>query len=133
MNSRHFDAPDRATAVAAESGVSQLRHGPDSNSDTVTNDAQNVFLTESRIATVGELICGGPNGQPGTPGYRPQNLPISDRILGTPTASRAKIGEIAMRSQADEGGESKSRKNRLKRLGCLLAGFVALTVIMLIL
>jgi len=51
-------------------------------------------------ATAPTCVPPNPNCQPGTPGKQVTDLPISDRILGTPTAWRAKIGEIAVESRA---------------------------------
>ncbi len=126
-------ASDRAGAATIATSFFQPLESSDRAIAAATIPAQNVLLSESPGSAAVKPTWAWPNCQPGVPGYRAQNLPISDRILGTPTATRARIGEVAMESQADEGGESKSRQNRLKRLGCLLAGFVFITVVMLIL
>lgn len=59
-------------------------------------------------------------------------MPISDRILGTPTAWRAKVGEIAVKSQAEENWDSKNGKRRLRRLGCVVMGLLLITVVMFV-
>lgn len=59
-------------------------------------------------------------------------MPISDKILGIPTAWRAKISEIAMKSQAEENWDGKSGKRRLRRLGCVVMGLSVITVVMFV-
>ena len=73
------------------------------------------------------------NCQPGVSEESPLNLPISDRILGTATAWRAKIGEIAVTSEADEGLDSKNSRKRLVRLICITTGMAFITVLMMVL
>lgn len=133
MNVRPSDTTDCIKFANINTETPRTRHLLDHKLAAVTSDSQELSLTESYSPAVGGLICAWPNCQPGILGERPQNLPISDRILGMPTASSAKMGEVAMISQADEGGEIKSRKKKIKRLGCLCAGFVTITVLMLVL
>ena len=72
------------------------------------------------------------NCQPENVGQEGQKLPISDRNLGTPTAWRAKIGETAVESQAEENWEGKNGKRRLRRLGCVVMGLLLITVVMFV-
>lgn len=72
------------------------------------------------------------NCQPEDIGQKGQDLPISDKILGIPTAWRAKISEIAMKSQAEENWDGKSGKRRLRRLGCVVMGLSVITVVMFV-
>ena len=51
-------------------------------------------------ATAPTYVSPNANCQLGIPGKSVPDLPISDRVLGTPTAWRAKIGEIAVESSA---------------------------------
>lgn len=60
------------------------------------------------------------------------NLPISDRILGTPTAWSAKTGEVAV-SQADEINDSKETQKRLMRLACVWGAMTLISVLMVVL
>lgn len=76
--------------------------------------------------------CASQNCRPENVGQKGQNLPISDRILGTPTAWRAKVGEIAVKSQAEENWDSKNGKRRLRRLGCVVMGLLLITVVMFV-
>lgn len=95
--------------------------------------AQDVILPTSSSTVVTATSCASPHCEPGTSEERPLNLPISDRILGTPTAWRAKIGEIAVTSEADEGLDSKKSQKRLIRLICITAGMAFITVFMMVL
>ena len=60
------------------------------------------------------------------------SAPPSGRILDIPKAWRAKIGEVAMRSQAEENWDGKNGNRRLRRLGCVVMGMLVITVIMLV-
>lgn len=77
-------------------------------------------------------LCVSQNCQPENIRQTGQNLPISDRILGTPTAWRAKIGEIAVKSQAEENWDGKNGKRTLRRLGCVVTGLLLITVVMFV-
>ena len=59
-----------------------------------------------------------------------QDLPTSGTVLGNPTPWRAKIGERAMQSQAEEKWDGKDRKRKLRRLGRVLVGLLVITVFM---
>lgn len=76
--------------------------------------------------------CASQNWQPENISQKGQDLPISDMILGTPTAWRAKIGEIAVKSQAEENWDGKNGKRRLRRLGCVVMGLLVITVVMFV-
>lgn len=60
------------------------------------------------------------------------SIPPSDRILDAPKAWRAKIGEVAMRSQAEENWDGKNGNRMLRRLGCVVMGLLVITVVMLV-
>ena len=74
-----------------------------------TIPAHTVIPPGSPLAGANAPTCipPNPNCQPGTPGKSVIELPISDRVLGTPTAWRAKVGEIAVESRASRDCESK--------------------------
>ena len=59
-----------------------------------------------------------------------QDMPTSGTVLGNPTPWRAKIGETAMQSQAEEKWDGKDRKRKLRRLGRVLVGLLVITVFM---
>ena len=84
------------------------------------------------VAGAAAPTCAWPDCQPGFPGKRPMNLPISDRILGTPTAWSAKTGEVAA-SQADEMTDSKETQKRLIRLACVWGAMTLISVLMVVL
>ena len=100
---------------------------------TVIAVAQDVILPTSSNTVITAPTCTSPNCQPGASKESPLNLPISDRILDTPTAWRAKIGEIAVTSEADEGLDNKNSQKRLIRLICITAGMAFITVLMMVL
>ena len=100
---------------------------------TMFPDAQNLNLPASSRTLVTAPTCAWPNCDSGASDGSPLNLPISDRILGTPTAWRAKIGEIAVTSDADEGVDSKDSRKRMIRLVCITAGMASITMLMLVL
>ena len=100
---------------------------------TAIANAQNLILPTSSSTVVTPPTCTWPKCDPGTSDESPLNLPISDRILGTPTAWRAKIGEIAVTSDADEGVDSKDSRKRLIRLVCITAGMASITMLMMVL
>lgn len=72
------------------------------------------------------------NGQPKNLSQTSQALPISDKVIGISTAWKAKIGKIAAKSQADEDWDTKSGNRRLRRLGCVVMGFLVITVVMFV-
>ena len=74
--------------------------------------------------------CASQCSQPENACQEGQDLPISDKDLGNPTAWRAKAGEIAVRNQAEENWEGKDRKRRLRRLGRLIIGLLVITLVM---
>ena len=108
--------PDFIECVLAETSVAPLEVPPPGNQ---INEKRTQICTWSDCA---------PDGA--TDGV--QDLPISDRILGTPTAWRAKIGEAAVTSQADEVWEKKEGSKRLRRLGCVVAGLVLIIGMMIL-
>ena len=74
--------------------------------------------------------CAAQCSQPENVSQEGQDLPISDTNLGNPTAWRAKVGEIAVRNQAEENWDGKDRKRRLRRLGRLIIGLLVITLVM---
>lgn len=76
--------------------------------------------------------CASQNYQPETVSQKGQDLPISVKILGTLTAWRAKIDEIAVKSQAEENWDGKNGNRRLRRLGCVVMGLLVITVVMFV-
>ena len=73
------------------------------------------------------------NCQPENTIQKGQDLSISDSILGTPTAWRAKLGEIAVKSQAEDNWDGKNGgKRRLRRLGYVVIGLLVITVVMFV-
>lgn len=67
---------------------------------------------------------------PGTPGLKVIEIPISDRVLGTPTATSAKMAEMAYCSGAGILREVSRKQERLIPVGVELAA-VAGAMIML--
>ena len=74
--------------------------------------------------------CASQCSQPENVSQEDQDLPISNTNLGNTTAWRAKVGEIAVRNQADENWDGKDRKRRLRRLGRLIIGLLVITLVM---
>ena len=74
--------------------------------------------------------CASQCSQPENVSQEVQDLPISDTNLGDPAAWRAKVGEIAVRNQAEENCDGKERKRRLRRLGRLIIGLLVITLVM---
>lgn len=68
-------------------------------------------------AEAGHPTCAWPNCQPGTPGLKVIELPISDRVLGTPTATSAKMAEMAYISGAGIFREIPRKRGRLIPVG----------------
>lgn len=77
-------------------------------------------------------ICTSQNCPPENISQKGQDLPISDTILGNPTAWRAKIGEIAVKSQAEENWDGRDSKRRLRKLGCVAMGLLVITAVMFV-
>ena len=85
----------------------------------------------SLVSTDGALpTCESQCSQPDNVSQEGQDLPISDANLGNPSARRAKVGEIAVRNQAEENWDSKERKRRLRRLGRLIISLLVITLVM---
>lgn len=84
-----------------------------------------IFSTDRALPTCASQCC-----QPENVSQEGQDLPISDTNLGDPTAWRAKVGEIAVRNQAEENWDGKDRKRRLRRLGRLIIGLLVVTLVM---
>ena len=76
--------------------------------------------------------CASQNCQPENASQQGHDLPTSDTILGKPTAWGAKIGEIAVQSQAEENWDGKNKKRRLRRLGRVVVGLLVVTVVMFV-
>ena len=68
------------------------------------------------------------NCHPENISQKPQDLPITDRFLGIPTAWRAKIGKIAVNSQAEENSDGTDRKRGLR----VVIGLSVITVVMFV-
>lgn len=83
------------------------------------------------ISGLADHTCEWPNFQPGISGKIVQGIQISKQILGTPTASRAKIGEVAIESQADEGWDGGQGYSKMQKLGCVVVILMLVTVVML--
>lgn len=62
-----------------------------------------------------------------------KDIRISTKVLATPTASRAKVGEVAVPSQANEHWGAKVGRHRLHRLGYVSFGLLVVAVVMLLL
>ena len=60
-----------------------------------------------------------------------QDIPITERILATPTAWRAKIGEVALASEANEDGIAKARKESFHGAKSAVFGVLMVALIML--
>lgn len=73
-----------------------------------------------------------PTFEPSRTREQAADIPISERILGTPTATNRKIGLVAVSSDAEEGREGKAGRKRLRRLGCVLLGELIITVVMMV-
>lgn len=71
--------------------------------------------------------------QPESINHNDQDLRMSDRTRGTPTAWRSKIDEMILKSQAEEDWDGKNGKRRLLRLGRVVTALVVITVVMFVL
>ena len=69
----------------------------------------------------GSPTCVWPNCQPGIPELRVVDLPIFDRVSGTPTAIRAKMAEVAYGSGARDLRAIRRKRERLILVGMELA------------
>ena len=76
----------------------------------------------------GSPTCAWPNCQPGVPGISVVDLPISQRVLGTPTATSAKFAEVAVRSGARRLGAVLRELERLIWVGTELAAVAGVMV-----
>lgn len=76
--------------------------------------------------------CASQNCQPENVSQEGQDPPFSDTILGNPFTWRAKMGGVAVQSQAEENWDGKKRKRRLRGLGRLATGLLAITVVMFV-
>ena len=76
--------------------------------------------------------CASQKCQPENISQKGQDVLISDTSLGTSIAWGAKIGEIAVESQAEEKWDGKNAKRRLRRLGCVVMGLLVITVVMFV-
>ena len=72
-----------------------------------------------------------PHGEQENVSQKNQRFSISDRVLENPTAWRAKIGDFAEKSQAEENWESMNRNKRLRRPRAVAMGLLLITVVML--
>ena len=72
-----------------------------------------------------------PHGEQENIGQKSRRLSISDRVLEGPTAWRAKIGEFAEKSQAEENWEGMNRLRKLRRPRTVAMGLLVITVVML--
>ena len=72
-------------------------------------------------AEAGYPTCAWPNCRPGTPGLKVMELPISDRVLGTPTATSAKMAEVAYSSGAGTPRADSRKRETLIPVGLELA------------
>ena len=72
-----------------------------------------------------------PHGAQETVSQKNQRVSISDRVLRGPMAWRAKIGEFAEKSHAEENWESMNRNKRLRRPRAVAMGLLVITVVML--
>ena len=96
------------------------------------------FIGPVQIETLNSLVstdralptCESQCSQPENVSQEGQDLPISDKNLGNPSAWRAKAGEIAVRNQVEENWDGKERKRRLRRLGRLIIGLLVITLVM---
>ena len=84
-----------------------------------------IFSTDRALPTSASQCS-----QPENVSQEGQDLPISDTNLGNPTAWRAKVGEIAVRNQAEGNWDGKDRKRRLRRLGRLIIGLLVVILVM---
>ena len=100
--------------------------------DIATVAAQNPLPIPNSNTEAAAPTCAWPNCQPEIPEERPLNLPVSDRILGTPTVWTAKTGEVAV-SQTAEGKEGKEGHKRLRRLTCVGGAMELISVLMVVL
>ena len=62
-----------------------------------------------------------------------QDIPISESIPGTPAAWRARIGQVAVPSHANEDWDIKAGRQRLHNVDCSLFALLVVTIIMLVL
>ena len=86
---------------------------------------------DSDVASgAGSPTCAWPNCQPGVPGISVVELPISQRVLGTPTATSAKSAEVAVRSGARRLGAVLRELERLIWVGTELAAVAGVMVLL---
>lgn len=73
---------------------------------------------DSHVTTaMGYSTCAWPNCQPGISGLKVLELPISDRVLGTPTAPSARMAEVAYGSGARNLRPLSRERARLVSVG----------------
>ena len=77
-------------------------------------------------------MCGSRYCLPESISHHSRDVPIDDRSLEASAAWGAKMGKIAIKSQADESWDGKKGKKRLRRLGCVVMGLVVITVVMFV-
>ena len=108
----------KTQAPFSPSSVSEIRSGETFlyTLPATTIPAYTVIPPGSPVPGANILSCvpSSLNCQPGTPGNSVTDLPISDRVLGTPTAWRAKVGEIAVESRATRGCEYRMNHRRMR-------------------
>ena len=76
--------------------------------------------------------CTWQDCQPADVDQQSQDLQASNMHLGNSAAWRAKLGEIAVRSEAEENWDVAKGKRRLRRLGCVVMGLLVITVVMFV-
>ena len=118
--------------VVHEFTASTRSDNDDRTLEIATVAAQNPLPIPNSNTEAAAPTCAWPNCQPEIPEERPLNLPISDRILGTPTVWTAKTGEVAV-SQTDEGKDGKEGQKRLRRQACVWGAMALISVLMLVL
>ena len=100
---------------------------PDTAGPLQTPTPPRSLSTEKVVQT-----CAWQDCQPEIVNQKSQDLPTSNIFLGNSTTWRAKIGEIAVRSQAEEIWDIGKGKRGLRRLGCVVMGLLVMTVVMLV-
>lgn len=117
--------------LRAENGISSISQGLcDCTILAFIEPVQTVILPYIVSTDRALRTCASQCSQPENVSREGQDLPISDKDLGKPTAWRAKAEENAVRNQAEENWEGKDRKRRLRRLGRLIIGLLVITLVM---
>ena len=117
----------------SENLMSKPSGSDQSTAPTSSANPQDVLLQAESNMGLTATTCTLPSCQSASFEEGPLNLLTSDRIRGKSTAFRAKVGETAVRNEADDGLDGKDGRRRLIRLTCTTAGMAFITLLMMVL